>query len=180
MRRSSSWRSSRTKYLCTVSVFFFKPIVMDRIMLWWRKLLTFDGTEQVVRVIVQPWRLMVLIWWVKGWLMRYLGVLFLFSATLSVLICLLMFCFFQVLSVIKNRNGLKKISFVAHSLGGLVARYAVGKLYEKPGEANSSDSPSKAKSGEIAGLEPMNFITFATPHLGSRGHRQVTWNWWCV
>lgn len=100
--------------------------------------------------------------------------LFLFSATLSVLICLLMFCFFQVLSVIKNRNGLKKISFVAHSLGGLVARYAVGKLYEKPGEANSSDSPSKAKSGEIAGLEPMNFITFATPHLGSRGHRQVT------
>ncbi|KAH0941900.1 hypothetical protein HID58_001537 [Brassica napus] len=78
----------------------------------------------------------------------------------------------EVLSVIKNRNGLKKISFVAHSLGGLVARYAVGKLYEQSGEANSSDSPSKAKSGEIAGLEPMNFITFATPHLGSRGHRQ--------
>lgn len=25
----------------------------------------------------------------------------------------------------------------------------------------------------VAGLEPMNFITFATPHLGSRGHRQV-------
>ncbi|WZZ25823.1 hypothetical protein YC2023_009224 [Brassica napus] len=79
----------------------------------------------------------------------------------------------EVLSVIKNRTGLKKISFVAHSLGGLVARYAVGKLYEKPGEANSLESPSKAKSGEIAGLEPMNFITFATPHLGSRGHRQV-------
>ncbi|KAH0902284.1 hypothetical protein HID58_041787 [Brassica napus] len=78
----------------------------------------------------------------------------------------------EVLSVIKNRTGLKKISFVAHSLGGLVARYAVGKLYEKPGEANSLESPSKAKSGEIAGLEPMNFITFATPHLGSRGHRQ--------
>ncbi|KAF8114028.1 hypothetical protein N665_0043s0096 [Sinapis alba] len=80
----------------------------------------------------------------------------------------------EVLSVVKNRSGLKKISFVAHSLGGLVARYAVGKLYEQPqpGEANSLDSPSKAKSGEIAGLEPMNFITFATPHLGSRGHRQ--------
>ncbi|XAR51197.1 hypothetical protein NMG60_11005754 [Bertholletia excelsa] len=25
----------------------------------------------------------------------------------------------------------------------------------------------------VAGLEPMNFITFATPHLGSRGHRQL-------
>lgn len=80
----------------------------------------------------------------------------------------------EVLSVVKNRVGLKKISFVAHSLGGLVARYAVGKLYEQQtGEAtNSLDSPSKSKSGEIAGLEPMNFITFATPHLGSRGHRQ--------
>ncbi|ESQ54726.1 hypothetical protein EUTSA_v10025307mg [Eutrema salsugineum] len=81
----------------------------------------------------------------------------------------------EVLSVIKNRSGLRKISFVAHSLGGLVARYAIGKLYEQLGEANSLESPSKAKSvtgGEIAGLEPMNFITFATPHLGSRGHRQ--------
>lgn len=108
---------------------------------------------------------------------RLANEVFLFSATLSVFICLVMFCFFffflQVLSVIKNRTGLKKISFVAHSLGGLVARYAVGKLYEKPGEANSLESPSKAKSGVIAGLEPMNFITFATPHLGSRGHRQV-------
>ncbi|KFK29086.1 hypothetical protein AALP_AA7G087100 [Arabis alpina] len=75
----------------------------------------------------------------------------------------------EVLSVIKHRSGLKKISFVAHSLGGLVARYAIGKLYQQP---NSLDSPSKAKGGEIAGLEPINFITFATPHLGVRGHRQ--------
>uniref|UniRef100_A0A1J3D723 Putative lipase ROG1 n=1 Tax=Noccaea caerulescens TaxID=107243 RepID=A0A1J3D723_NOCCA len=74
----------------------------------------------------------------------------------------------EVLSVISHRIGLRKISFVAHSLGGLVARYAIGKLYEQPGDA----SPSKASSGEIAGLEPMNFITFATPHLGSRGHKQ--------
>ncbi|CAB79432.1 putative protein [Arabidopsis thaliana] len=81
----------------------------------------------------------------------------------------------SVLGVVKHRSGLKKISFVAHSLGGLVARYAIGKLYEQPGEVDSLDSPSKEKSargGEIAGLEPMNFITFATPHLGSRGHRQ--------
>ncbi|EOA15538.1 hypothetical protein CARUB_v10004970mg [Capsella rubella] len=81
----------------------------------------------------------------------------------------------EVLAVVKKRTGLKKISFVAHSLGGLVARYAIGKLYGQPGEVDSLDSPSKDKSargGEIAGLEPMNFITFATPHLGSRGHRQ--------
>ncbi|VVB12718.1 unnamed protein product [Arabis nemorensis] len=76
----------------------------------------------------------------------------------------------EVLSVIKQRSGLRKISFVAHSLGGLVARYAIGKLYQQPGQASSLDS--SATGGQIAGLEPMNFITFATPHLGSRGHRQ--------
>lgn len=27
---------------------------------------------------------------------------------------------------------------------------------------------------KIAGLEPVNFITCATPHLGCRGHKQVT------
>ncbi|KAG2312631.1 hypothetical protein Bca4012_027193 [Brassica carinata] len=38
----------------------------------------------------------------------------------------------EVFSVVKNRGGgLKKISFVAHLLGGLVARYVVGKLYEQ-------------------------------------------------
>nr|KAJ0207115.1 hypothetical protein LSAT_V11C500276260 [Lactuca sativa] len=29
------------------------------------------------------------------------------------------------------------------------------------------------RSGKIAGVEAINFITIATPHLGSRGHRQV-------
>lgn len=32
--------------------------------------------------------------------------------------------------------------------------------------------------GRIAGLEPMNFITFASPHLGSRGHKQVKIDFW--
>lgn len=27
--------------------------------------------------------------------------------------------------------------------------------------------------GKVAGLEPINFIASATPHLGSRGHKQV-------
>ncbi|KAI3934406.1 hypothetical protein MKW92_002413 [Papaver armeniacum] len=79
-----------------------------------------------------------------------------------------------------------KISFVAHSLGGLVARYAIGRLYSShpehnPSEGNGDCSGDGSGSAclekksivKIAGLEPMNFITVATPHLGSRGHRQV-------
>ncbi|GFP87594.1 putative lipase yor059c [Phtheirospermum japonicum] len=54
----------------------------------------------------------------------------------------------EVISVVARHPNLQKISFVGHSLGGLVAR-------------------------KIAGLEPVNFITSATPHLGSRGHKQV-------
>lgn len=65
-------------------------------------------------------------------------------------------------------------------MGGLVARYAIGRLYEPVTTVEFSggtDEESKVKDicmlGRIAGLEPMNFITFASPHLGSRGHRQV-------
>lgn len=93
------------------------------------------------------------------------------------------------MSVAKNRPEVQKISFVAHSLGGLVARYAIGRLFEDRKELDpsvASDHPSgedrlgfSKKSleqpceGRIAGLQPMNFITFATPHLGSRGNNQV-------
>lgn len=95
----------------------------------------------------------------------------------------------QVLAVVKNRPEVQKISFVAHSLGGLIARYAVGRLYK---HASTSEPSGRNYNGsieehtnnslhcigqlhhaKIAGLEPMNFITFATPHLGSGGHRQV-------
>lgn len=60
---------------------------------------------------------------------------------------------------------IKKLSVVGYSLGGLVARYVIGLLY-------SNDWFSK--------LEPVNFTTFATPHLGVRTpylgvHNQV-WN----
>lgn len=73
---------------------------------------------------------------------------------------------------------------MAHSLGGLVARYAIGRLYEP---TNKVEPPADAKDqfdeeggldGSIAGLEPMNFITFASPHLGSRGHKQVKIDFW--
>ncbi|CAG8026065.1 unnamed protein product [Penicillium salamii] len=46
-----------------------------------------------------------------------------------------------------------KISMVGYSLGGLLARYAIGLL-----EAQ----------GLLDKLEPMNFTTFATPHVGVR------------
>ncbi|KAF8392924.1 hypothetical protein HHK36_021164 [Tetracentron sinense] len=95
----------------------------------------------------------------------------------------------EVLTVIQRRPGVRKISFVSHSLGGLVARYAIGRLYEFFPEKECSGLTGNCLSeeqaecsmqyleqpheGRIAGLEPMNFITFATPHLGSRGHKQL-------
>ncbi|XP_072991218.1 putative lipase YDR444W isoform X2 [Typha latifolia] len=85
----------------------------------------------------------------------------------------------EVRSVIARRRGIQKISFVAHSLGGLVARYAIGRLYEPQNRAKSSSSAEgcldegNCLEGRIVGLEPMNFITSATPHLGSMGHKQL-------
>ncbi|KAF7830088.1 putative lipase ROG1 [Senna tora] len=91
----------------------------------------------------------------------------------------------EVISVIKRHQGVQKISFVGHSLGGLVARYAVAKLYGRDisreyvkGNEHSlshnlgQESHEKTWEGKIAGLEPINFITSATPHLGCRGHKQ--------
>ncbi|KAJ9141195.1 hypothetical protein P3X46_031763 [Hevea brasiliensis] len=94
----------------------------------------------------------------------------------------------EVLAVVKHKPELRKISFVAHSLGGLVARYAIARLYEnlpKLGlsslsvnslsqeHMNSVQCPEQLYEARIAGLEPTNFITFATPHLGSRGNKQL-------
>lgn len=95
----------------------------------------------------------------------------------------------EVQSVVKRRPGVQKISFLAHSLGGLVARYAVGRLHEPLSDGKSvvegiysseenSYVPIQLQEepilgSRIAGLEPLNFITFATPHLGSRGHKQL-------
>lgn len=91
----------------------------------------------------------------------------------------------QVLAVIRRRPEVQKISFVAHSLGGLVARYAIGRLFDHIPKLESSGAPESFFPEEqkqhieqfhrarIAGLEPVNFITVATPHLGSRGNKQV-------
>ncbi|CAN6455559.1 unnamed protein product [Victoria cruziana] len=92
----------------------------------------------------------------------------------------------EVKSVTMHRQGVQKVSFIAHSLGGLIARYAIGRLYvpppnDKPPTANDNCSENnvplqpqeKNQGGTIAGLEPMNFITLATPHLGSKGNKQL-------
>ncbi|XP_027332915.1 uncharacterized protein LOC113847813 isoform X2 [Abrus precatorius] len=95
----------------------------------------------------------------------------------------------EVLSVARRWPEVQKISFVAHSLGGLVARYAIGRLYDysstlapvcTSGDCFSEEKMTYSKQfleqgyeAKIAGLEPMNFITFATPHLGSRGNKQL-------
>ena len=79
--------------------------------------------------------------------------------------------------MIERKPNVQKISFVAHSVGGLVARYAIGRLYRPPkienGQDSSADTSSENSRGTIAGLEAINFITVATPHLGSRGNKQV-------
>ncbi|KAI3411277.1 DUF676 domain-containing protein [Psidium guajava] len=83
----------------------------------------------------------------------------------------------EVLEVINRKPNIRKISFVAHSVGGLVARYAIGKLY-RPGKTKIMEDLSAKKvveesRGTIGGLEAVNFVTVATPHLGSRGNKQV-------
>ncbi|KAF5783237.1 putative alpha/Beta hydrolase [Helianthus annuus] len=70
----------------------------------------------------------------------------------------------EVRQVVKSRENLKRISFLAHSLGGLIARYAVGVLYTRVDDRTA---------GLIAGLEAISFITLATPHLGVRGNKQL-------
>ncbi|WVZ21695.1 hypothetical protein V8G54_009017 [Vigna mungo] len=92
----------------------------------------------------------------------------------------------EVISVIKRHPSVQKISFVGHSLGGMIARYAIARLYGRDisvelsvgnghCESHVSDQEclDRKYEGKIAGLEPINFITSATPHLGSRGHKQV-------
>ena len=65
----------------------------------------------------------------------------------------------------KNGSHVKKLSVVGYSLGGLVARYAIGLLYS---------------NGWFDEIQPVNFTTFATPHLGVRtpllGVHNHIWN----
>ncbi|EPS44827.1 hypothetical protein H072_1198 [Dactylellina haptotyla CBS 200.50] len=60
---------------------------------------------------------------------------------------------------------IKKFSIAGYSLGGLVSRYVIGLLYAK---------------GFFDKIEPVNFTTFASPHLGVRtpklGFHNHIWN----
>ncbi|KAM7530604.1 hypothetical protein LguiB_034014 [Lonicera macranthoides] len=94
----------------------------------------------------------------------------------------------EVTQVVRKTESLKRISFLAHSLGGLFARHAVAVLYSPNdassgselseslaflANANSKNTSSSLNQGMIAGLEPINFITLASPHLGVRGKKQL-------
>ncbi|AEE31044.1 putative alpha/Beta hydrolase [Arabidopsis thaliana] len=84
----------------------------------------------------------------------------------------------EVRQVVQKSKSLKKISFLAHSLGGLFSRHAVAVLYsaamaQVSDVAVSQSGNSNLLRGRIAGLEPINFITLATPHLGVRGRKQL-------
>ena len=72
----------------------------------------------------------------------------------------------EELEMIKSKgNNIKKISIVGYSLGGLVARYAIGLLFAR---------------GVLDNLECMNFTAFASPFLGVRtplrGWANQIWN----
>ncbi|KAI9695750.1 MAG: hypothetical protein M1820_008422 [Bogoriella megaspora] len=65
----------------------------------------------------------------------------------------------------KRGNTITKISIIGYSLGGLIARYAIGLLYSH---------------GWFEKLEPVQFTSFASPHLGVRtpkvGIGNQVWN----
>ncbi|OAK95461.1 lipase/serine esteras-like protein [Phaeosphaeriaceae sp. SRC1lsM3a] len=65
----------------------------------------------------------------------------------------------------QNGHDIKKISVIGYSLGGLIARFAIGLLYSR---------------GVFETIQPVNFTTFATPHLGVRtplrGYHSHIWN----
>ncbi|KAL5716083.1 hypothetical protein ACHQM5_017818 [Ranunculus cassubicifolius] len=92
----------------------------------------------------------------------------------------------EVKQVVQKTESLKRVSFLAHSLGGLFARYAVALLYSSDAsvdvqteehtsssDQNQENSTCSSVHGTIAGLDPINFITLATPHLGVRGKKQL-------
>ncbi|XP_049937036.1 uncharacterized protein LOC116267174 isoform X2 [Nymphaea colorata] len=83
----------------------------------------------------------------------------------------------EVKQVVHNVESLTRISFLAHSLGGLFARHAISVLYSQDHDLNNARRGNKenplSPKPSIAGLEPVNFITLATPHLGVRGKNQL-------
>ncbi|KAF6261528.1 putative serine esterase-domain-containing protein [Scenedesmus sp. NREL 46B-D3] len=75
----------------------------------------------------------------------------------------------EVRGLVAAQPSLTRVSIVAHSMGGLMARwgYAIGQLY----------NPA---SHTICGLQPAHFVTLATPHCGcdADGVAQVPFIGW--
>lgn len=57
----------------------------------------------------------------------------------------------QTNALSQEGNKVTKLSIIGYSLGGLISRYAVGILYSQ---------------GYFDDIDPVNFITFCTPHVG--------------
>ncbi|KAF9353238.1 hypothetical protein BGX34_011718 [Mortierella sp. NVP85] len=68
----------------------------------------------------------------------------------------------------KPKKRVTQFSFLGYSLGGLIGRFVVG-LLDQEGFFNSVDQGGR-------GIEPMYFVTMATPHLGIRKPSDSTWS----
>ncbi|CAI5469456.1 unnamed protein product [Closterium sp. Yama58-4] len=79
----------------------------------------------------------------------------------------------EVRTLVKKNPSLQRITFVAHSLGGLFVRYAIALLHEPQNSERVSVGGSEQRPGSIADLEPVCCITLATPHLGVSGKGQL-------
>ncbi|TMW58482.1 hypothetical protein Poli38472_010041 [Pythium oligandrum] len=67
----------------------------------------------------------------------------------------------EIQQVAERLPRLEKLSVIGHSLGGLYARYCLGVLYAR---------------GFFEKIEPMNFITLASPHMGTRRTQRSSLN----
>jgi len=85
----------------------------------------------------------------------------------------------QIEAELTRLGNVDRFSIIGYSMGGLIARYVVGKLYERgyfdkmqplvrPAALGASGQTRPAHCHDHAGLlvPHQNFITVATPHLG--------------
>lgn len=66
----------------------------------------------------------------------------------------------EIKLIVRSKPSLKTLSIVGHSLGGLIARYALGVMYCQ-------------ETGTMFGLRPRHFATIVSPHLGCDGSRST-------
>lgn len=59
----------------------------------------------------------------------------------------------EIHSLTLSSPTLSHISLIGHSMGGLIARYALGLL-------------ANPDTGRVAGLRPVSFVSVAAPHIG--------------